>query len=137
MWRSFPEEFRVTLSLTNTLDPASVSDLSPSIAGTSYPMLGIGKAVQRVVVFAYLPAGSTLLAATVDGVLVDFTGQSDGGHPVQVMWTLIAPGETSTVSVDLMRESSGERDLQVEVTPLLTPAAHTTGSLDCATVTLP
>lgn len=128
---------RVTLSLTNTLDPSEVSGLSPSISGTGYESLKLAKGEQRYVIFAYLPKDSTLLSASVNGESVASTGNSDEGHPVQVLWTTIPPGATSTVSVDVLMGTPGERELQADVTPTLSGTKRATAPLDCGTVTLP
>ena len=128
---------RVSLALTNSLDPAAVASISPSISGGNYPSIGLAKGVQRFVVFAYLPKDSSLLAASVDGASVDATGQNDEGHPVQVFWTDIAPGATRTVSVDVLMETPGEHELQADVTPTLAGTTRVAAPLDCGTVSLP
>lgn len=128
---------RVELALTNTLDPAVVEGLSPSIVGTDYDKLGLERGMQRYVMFAYLPPGSKLLSTTVDGVPIEATGQNDEGHPVQVIWTKIPPGGTSVVTVDILLDHPGVRELQVELTPTIQEPVRNTGVLDCATVMLP
>ena len=128
---------RVELSLTSTLDPSQVGGLSPSITGDGYRGLGLAKGEQRYVVFAYLPKDSTLLSASVDGKPVAATGQSDEGHPVQVMWTLVPPGKTSTVSVDVLMGTPGARELKADFTPTLKGTKQATAPLDCSTVKLP
>ncbi len=102
---------RVTLSLTNSLDPAAVPGIGPSISGTNYRSLSLAKAVQRYVVFAQLPKDSTLLSTSMNGEPIASTGNSDEGHPVQVLWTDIAPGAASRVSVDVIRGTPGAREL--------------------------
>lgn len=124
---------RVSLALSNSLDPAAVAGISPSISGDNYPSIGLAKGVQRFVVFAYLPKDSALLAASVDGASVDATGQNDEGHPVQVLWIDVPPRTTETLSVDVLMGTPSDHTLEVDVAPILKGTTRTTAPLDCGT----
>jgi hypothetical protein len=99
--------------------------------------LNLARGVQRYVLFAYLPKDSTLLSASIDGESVAATRNGDDGHPVQVLWTDIPPGATSTLSVDVLMGTPGERELQADVTPTLSETKRVATPLDCGTVSLP
>ncbi len=129
--------YRATMSLTNTVPTSQVPSLSPSITGGDYRRIGLDKAEQRFAVFVYLPEGATLLGAQVNGESVAPTGQTDEGHPVQVLWVRVKPGATSTLSVDVLAPSLGERELEVDVTPTLSGVSRSSMPLDCSTVALP
>ena len=125
---------RMSLELTNTLTEDAVAGLSSSESGTIYLRNGLAKGVQRFVVFAYLPVDATLVAATVNGAPRAPTGTTDEGQPVQVLWIDVPPGSTGTVTVEVLMDAPGERDLQASYTPTLHGTQVSTGSLDCATV---
>lgn len=72
-----------------------------------------------------------------NGKAIRATGQGDEGHPVQVFWTDVPPGGTSTVSVDVLMGAPGARELQADVTPTLAGTKRATAPLDCGTVSLP
>ncbi len=128
---------RVSLALTNGLDPADVAGLSGSITGGTHPGRGLAPGDQRLVVFVYLPRGSTLLATSVNGAPVVATGQQDAGHPVQVVWVQIAPGATSVLSVDVLMGDPGTHDLVADVTPTIRGTTRETAPLECGSVRLP
>lgn len=128
---------RVSLAVTNTLDPAAVEGLSPSISGGAHDSLGLAKGVQRYVVFAYLPEGSTFLSVTSDVVPSNAAGYVDEGHPTQVLWVHVPPGATGTVSVDVLMDAPGERELEAAFAPTLHGTVVNKVPLDCSTVTLP
>ncbi len=128
---------RVTVALTNALDPAAVRDLSPSITGGDHSDRGLAKGEVRLAVFVYLPEGATLLSASLDGSPVAATGQVDSGRPVQVMWVQLMPGATGQLSVDVLMGAPGTRALGVEVTPTINGTQFATTPLECGTVALP
>ncbi len=128
---------RVTLSLTNTVDPAAAPDLSSSISGGTHQGRGLSPGEQRLVVFAYLPAGSTLLGASVNGAGVQATGNHDTDRPVQVMWVNILPGETAVLSVDVLRDTPGTREVVADITPTIQGTTFAQAPLDCGSVALP
>ncbi|WP_372595500.1 DUF4012 domain-containing protein [Actinotalea sp.] len=128
---------RVTLDLTNSLDPALVPDLSGSITGGTHPTLNLPTGAERIALFVYLPKGSTLLSASVDGAPVEVTGQQDSGHPVQVVWLVVAPGADRQASIDVLVGDPGSRDLVVDVTPTIQGTVRAEAPLECDTVALP
>lgn len=128
---------RVTVDLTNGLDPAEAADLAGTIWGGTHPGRGLVRGEQKLVVFVYLPKGATVLSASVYGTPVAVTGQVDSGHPVQVLWVQIRPGETSQLSVDVLMGEPGSQDLAVDVTPTVQGTSWATAPLECGTVTLP
>lgn len=128
---------RVTLTMTNNVPPASVAGLSPSISGSAYKNLDLPKGAQRLLVFAYLPPGATLLSASADGAPVASTQQHDTDHPVQSMWVTVPAGETHEVSFDIEMGTPGKRALVVDYTPTVSGTKVVAAPLDCAGVKLP
>ena len=129
--------YRATMSLTNTVPAEQVPSLRPSITGGDCRTLGLEKAEQRFAVFVYPPAGAALLDTQVNGESVAPTGHMDNGHPVQVLWVRVKPGETSTLSEDGLAPSPGESALEVDVTPTLSGVSRSSMPLGCATIPLP
>jgi hypothetical protein len=128
---------RVTLSLTNTLPPEAVPDLSPSISGALYTGLGLNKGDQRLALFLYLPPGARALSASVGGEPVTLGPRLDSGHPVEVLWVTVPPGGTVEVSTDVLMAEPGERTLVVEITPTTAGTTLVTEPLDCGAIPLP
>jgi len=128
---------RVTLDLTNELDPADVPDLSASISGSVSPRLGLVKGEDQLVVFVYLPQGATLLSASVDGTPVAASGHQDAGHPVQVLWVRMLAGATGQLSVDFQMGEPGDQELVAQVTPTVKGTTQATAPLECSSVALP
>ncbi|MEO5920109.1 MAG: DUF4012 domain-containing protein [Pseudolysinimonas sp.] len=125
---------RLSYTLQNELDPASVGSLSPLIAGVNYVQKGIGRGDQLTTIFVYAPPGSTFLGATVDGAPVVLQPLHDTDHPVARIMVLAHPGGSTAVSLDIAMGSPGDRALEVETTPGVYPTAVATGALDCSTV---
>jgi hypothetical protein len=127
---------RVTLSLTNTLAPADVPGLSPSIAG-GYKLLGLAKGVQQYIVYVYLPKGATLLSASVQGEPIAATDLNDTGHPVQIIRISVPPGSTNELSVDILMGRPGNQTLRTDITPTVRGTKRVSEPLDCSSVALP
>ena len=83
----------------------------------------------------YAPAGSTISAATVGGAAVPLTSYHDTTYPVAMITTQMAPGANQTVTFDVVAAQAGQRALDAQVTPLVSPTKITTAKLDCSTVT--
>ncbi|WP_304604986.1 DUF4012 domain-containing protein [Actinotalea lenta] len=130
------EVHRVTMNLTNTLKPADVPGLSPSVAG-GWKLLGLAKGELQYMVYVYLPKGATLLSVTVDGTAQDVPVGNDTGHPVATVWVRVPPGATGTLSVDMLMGTPGDKPVTTDVTPTIRPLTTSTEPLDCSTVALP
>lgn len=128
---------RVDVSLANLVDPAEVDTLSPSITGIIYQDLGLPKAAQRYVVFVYMPQGATMISASVNGDPVPWSNNSDAGHPVQVLWIMMMPGETGTLSVDFVRSAGSQLPLMPDLTPTIRGSKIGSAPIDCSAVQLP
>jgi len=128
---------RLTLAMTNRLQPEAVDALSLSISGIAYPRLGLAKGVQRLLLFFYLPPGASLVSASTDGVPVAASGTHDSGRAVQSVLVDVPPGATSAVTVDILMGDPGKRALVAEVTPTVEGTLLQTAPLDCSSVVLP
>jgi len=128
------ESYRVSTTLTNTMDPPFVKELSPSIVGQWKP-LGLKKGQQRMVALLYAPPGSTITNVTVNGGPPEYEAHHDGDYPVGRVVVTIDPGTAATITYDVLAGTPGVRTLEAQSTPMVTPTPITTVPLDCATVT--
>lgn len=128
---------RLTLAMTNRLQPEAVGGLSPSISGLDYRSLGLAKGVQRLLLFFYLPPGASLVLASTDGVPVAASGTHDSGRAVQSVLVDVPPGATRAVTVDILMGDPGKRALVAEVTPTVEGTPLQAAPLDCSSVVLP
>ena len=124
---------RVTATLTNTVDPADAATLSPSVVGI-WESEGIPRAAQRLWVMLYAPPGASITGATINGAPVVVADLRDADNPVAKLVVLVMPGETDTITYDFVSAGTGQKALEVQVTPLVNPTEITTVPLDCATV---
>lgn len=128
------ESYRVAATLTNTMDPPFVKELSTSILGQQYWKMGLAKGVQRLVVLLYAPPGSTITNVSVNGGPPQYQAHHDGDYPVGRVVVDIDPGAAVNVTYDVLAGTPGVRTLEVKSTPMVTPTPITTVPLDCATV---
>lgn len=126
---------RVIVGLYSLLDPALAPGLSPSILG-QYAREGLQPGVQRTMLFVYAPPGSTILGATIEGQPVTLTSLHDTDHPVARLVALVEPATSAIVIVDIAMAEPGQRQLEVEMTPLIHPSQKSVDALDCSTVAL-
>jgi len=129
------ESYRVSATLTNTMDPPFVKDLSISILGGQYWKMGLAKGVQRMVVMLYAPPGSQIAGVTVNGVATPMPAHHDGDYPVGRMVVDVNPGASMNVTYDIVAPTPGVRTLEAKTTPMVSPTPIVTAPLDCATVT--
>jgi hypothetical protein len=128
------ESYRISTTLTNTMDPPFVKALSPSIVG-NYKPTNLGRGVQRMVVLLYAPPGSTITNVSVNGGPPNYEAHHDGDYPVGRVVVTVDPGTASTITYDVLAGTPGVRTLEAKSTPMVTPTPITTVALDCATVT--
>jgi len=125
---------RVTVNLTSEVDPADAATLPRSVVGT-FRRSGVERGAQRLFVLLYAPPGAEITGATVGGSPAALDDLHDAEFPVGKLIVTVPPGETVTVAYDFVSAVSGEKELEVQVTPMVTPATISTEPLDCATVT--
>jgi hypothetical protein len=126
---------RLVVGMYSLLDPALVPGLSPSILG-QYVKEGVPPGVQRMLLLVYAPPGATFLGATVEGKPVTLHALHDTDHPVARLVVLVEPATSAIVIVDIAMGEPGERDVEVEMTPLVVPTQRSVETLDCSTVAL-
>ena len=128
--------YRVTVELGNGLQADAAQVTSDSVLGF-YRVEGLPKGLQRMNVYLYAPPGSTIVGATVDGVPQPAGQFGDGAYPVDRQRIALPPGATGTLVYDLVAATPGERTLEAQVTPMVSPTAIDTVPLDCADVPAP
>jgi len=121
---------RLTLTLTSTLPPDAVVNLSPSVTG-NFESEQLAPGVQRIKVYAYAPTNGSIVAASVNGTAVPLDGFSDDGHQVQFFWVSVDPGASVALAVDLETGSPSGTPLDVRVTPGVNATVQTDSELDC------
>jgi hypothetical protein len=127
------QNYRITVNMTNGAPADAGTALSLSILGRSIRE-GVIPGYQRVTLMLYAPPGSTIEGATVGGASVPLEAFHDTSYPVAKITTDFAPGATQTVTFDVVAGKAGERALDAQITPLVSPTKVTKANLDCATV---
>jgi hypothetical protein len=127
------QSYRVGITLTNAIPADAARSISPSILGT-FKRSGLAPGVQRTMVYVLAPPGGEILRATVDGVEVPIEGLHDEAYPGVRLVPVTHPQASSTLVVDVVSPSVGEKAIEAEVTPMIKPTTVTVGALDCATV---
>jgi hypothetical protein len=127
------ESYRVTVDMTNTAPADAATSLGKSILGT-WDREKIPPGVNKLHLMLYAPPGSTISAATVGGAAVPLTPYHDTTHPVAMITTQMAPGASQSMTFDVVAAKAGQRALDAQVTPLVSPTKITKAKLDCSTV---
>ena len=127
------QSYRVGITLTNAMPADSARSISPSILGT-FKRSGLAPGVQRTMVYVLAPPGGEILRATVDGVNVPIEGLHDEAYPGVRLVPVTNPQATSTMVVEIVSPTVGEKAIEAQVTPMINPTAITVGTLDCSTV---
>lgn len=127
------QNYRVTAALTNLVDPGQVAGLSPSITG-NYKAEKLKPGVQRMISMLYAPPGSQIAGITVNGSPVAVEPLHDTDRPVGKVTLVIQPGETVSVSYDVIAAEPGKKALEAQVTPMVRATEIVNEPLDCATV---
>ena len=129
------ESYRISTTLTNTMDPPFVNQLSPSILGLQAAKMGLPKGVQRMVAYLYAPPGSTITNVSVNGGPPQYEAHHDGDYPVGKVVVDVNPGAAMNITYDVLAGTPGVRTLEAKTTPMVSTTPITTTALDCATVT--
>jgi len=124
---------RVSVDLTNSLDPSIVDSRTVSVLG-NWKREGVEKGAQRIWTLLYAPPGAKITGATIGGSPVPLDDLHDAEFPVGKLTVTVPPGETVTVTYDFVSPEAGEKTLEAQVTPMVNPATITTEPLDCGTV---
>ena len=127
------QNYRVSVDLTNGIQPGAVKTLSPSITG-EFKQEKLRPGVQRMIVMLYAPPGSQISGASVNGKPVALEGLHDTSYPVGKIIVSVDPGATATLTYDVVAAKPGKRALEALVTPMVNATSVTTAALDCATV---
>ena len=125
--------YRVTVALTNGVDPATGAYTSDSLLG--YRAEGLPEGLQRMWVYLYAPPGSEIVGATVDGVPQPAGQFSDGPYRVDRQRIVLPAGATGVLQYDLVA-APGDRALEAQVSPMVAPTPVDTVPLNCTDVLL-
>ena len=127
------QSYRVSVDLTNTIQPAAVKSLSPSITG-QWKLEKLSPGVQRMIVLLYAPPGASIVGATMGGAAVALEAWHDTDYPVGRLVVTVPPGATVNLSYDVVAAKPGKKALEALVTPMVNATPVDTVPLDCATV---
>ena len=126
-------DYRVTLELGNTLDPVAAPFIADPVAG-HYRTAQYPKGQQRMLVFLYAPPGSVIERVTVDGVSQPAGQFRDGEYTVDRQRVLIPAGATVTFVYDVVAARPGDRALEAQVTPMVSPTRVDAVPLHCGDI---
>ncbi|NEN05454.1 DUF4012 domain-containing protein [Diaminobutyricibacter tongyongensis] len=120
-----PTDVRITVKLTNT---------AAADAGATLPRyVTVADGHIRLGVTAYSPHGYKVAAIKVsNGGEAPLTG-TDGEYTAAQDRVTIMPGQTQTITFDLIADHADKRALAAQVTPAVSPTTITQGTLNCAT----
>ena len=120
-----PTDVRITVKLTN---------VAPANAGTTLPSyVTVSDGHIRLGVTAYAPHGYKVAAIKVsNGNEAPLTG-TDGEYTAAQDRVTIMPGQSQTITFDLIANHADKRTLAAQVTPAVSPTTVTQGTLNCAT----
>ncbi|MFF1573984.1 DUF4012 domain-containing protein [Leifsonia sp. NPDC058292] len=130
---------RVTVTLTNTAPSDAATSLPAYVTGAgSY---GVPPGSIRTRVAVYGAEGGLLARTASDGADYTTVSGTDRGRPVSLFTVELAPGQSKTVSVDLLDMNQDAPGMSVAVTPTLAGATPDLGAsfgasiiaLDCTT----
>lgn len=121
---------RVRVTWTNTVTTAEASSLPTYVtAGGFY---GVPAGSLRTLVAVYGPEGATPVHIDRDGEEESVQTALLGDRTAVQHDVLLAPGESTTITVDYVGEGAGERLTEVLHTPLVTDPKITRDELRCA-----
>lgn len=121
-----PPTSAVTLTLRHALDPASVESIGEYVAGWKNFTAG-----QRVMVLVYAPPGGSFGAATLNGEPVALTPLHDEQYPVAQFEAIMAPGESSVITVEVVGASPTATTVGIDSTPTIKGTAITQSVIPC------
>jgi hypothetical protein len=121
--------YRVTVTLANTAPADAATSLPRYVtAGGDY---GTTPGDIETVVAVYGPVDALNQGATLDGTVASGLAAVDRGRPAVVIPTELAPGESSTLTVEFVGPARSRGPLTVDTTPLLNGVPVQHHSLGC------
>lgn len=94
------------VTLTSEAPPDAAEEFPPDVTGVGNT--GVPTGSVRTNVYFYGGVGGDVRSVLRDGTPVDSTAHSDGGRPVRVFTTELAPGQSVTFEVQLSQPDRGE-----------------------------
>ena len=126
-----PERARISLTLQNALRADLVHKLPESVYGVSLRE-GVPIGDIRAWTYVYLPTGSTVTGATLDGAPAEYEVVQDGDNPVLKVRVQLGPEAATTLAIDVQMPDAREREWNLHVGPLVKPTEITQSDYDCA-----
>jgi hypothetical protein len=123
---------RVTVTLTNVAPADAAWTLPAYVTGGGWAGVAPGNIKTRVAVYG--PEGGLLARTSSGGADYSAVTGTDAGRPVSVFTVELAPGESKTVSVDLLNQQQNGPGMTVAVTPTLAGAVPELGASPDATI---
>lgn len=125
--KSTPVLFTTTVTMQNTLDPATIPSLPVYIApGRFFP-----KGDVSTDMYLYGPVGSTLTGLTINGQPVGVAGQSHLGRTAVKVNVKTSPGQTATIVASFNAAAGTYGALEVRHTPMVKATPVTIDTPGC------
>jgi hypothetical protein len=121
---------QVRVTWTNTAPADAATSLPPYVTGDGF--YGVPPGTVRTLVAVYGPDGASPSHVDRDGEDDGVQTTTLGDRPVVQHEVLLAPGESTTITVEFQGEGAGERLTEVLHTPLIVAPELTRDTLVCA-----
>ncbi len=119
----------VTVTFTNSAPGNASTTLTDYVTGGGNYGVQPGDVKTQVAVYA--PPGFIFLRATRGGAGFGLQSASDSGHAVAQFPVSLKPGESATVSLEFLGDSTSKRGLAAATTPLLTALNTSSLAITC------
>lgn len=121
---------QVRVTWTNTAPADAATSLPPYVTADGF--YGVPAGSVRTLIAVYGPAGATPSHVDRDGSEDGVQTTVLGSRSVVQHEVLLAPGESTTITVEFQGEGAGERLTQVNVTPMIDSPKATREELRCS-----
>ncbi|MBE7953419.1 DUF4012 domain-containing protein [Microbacterium oxydans] len=118
----------VTVTLANTVDPASVRGLPEYVTGVG---IETPKGSMQVETLAFAPPGYSPVGQRADAELAQSEVRKDQEFTVGTMRLTLAPQESRTLTYEFVADSDAPTKIELDSTPVVTPTVLTQDAVTC------
>jgi hypothetical protein len=118
----------VTVTLTNTVDPAAVRGLPEYVTGVG---IDTPKGSMQVETLAFAPEGYSAVGQRADAELAQSEVRRDKEFTVGTMRLTLAPQEARTLTYEFVADSDQTTKIELDSTPVVTPTVVTQDAVTC------